>query len=178
MKDVIFHDYFTWLCDYVCKGRYASRISYDKLLTYLHNKRFRYTVLRDENRAADGMDLRYRFADERRIADIRQYLYGPCSVLEMMIALALRCEEWIMDDPHMGNRTRQWFWRMITNLGLGSMSDDCFDERRVDDIIERFLDREYESDGRGGLFTIRDCEYDLRFVEIWHQLLWYLDTIT
>ena len=37
--------------------------------------------------------------------------------------------------------------------------------------------REYAPDGRGGLFTIRNCEEDLRKVEIWYQLCWYLDTI-
>ena len=178
MRNNISHDYFVWLCDLVCEGRYSDRTFYGDLLSYLHNKRFRYTVLRDENRAADGFDLRYRFADECHISDIEEYIHGPCSVLEMMVALALRCEEWIMDDPHMGNRTRQWFWRMVTNLGLGSMSNDRFDEELVEEIVERFLDREYESDGHGGLFVIRDCEYDLRFIEIWHQLLWYLDTIT
>ena len=36
-----------------------------------------------------------------------------CSVLEMMIALAIRCEEHIMDDPDVGNRTGQWFWKDV-----------------------------------------------------------------
>ena len=48
----------------------------------------------------------------------------------------------------------------------------------VEDVIERFLDREYGPDGKGGLFTVRHCEYDLRDVEIWYQLCWYLDSIT
>jgi hypothetical protein len=178
MRNNIIDDYFMWLSDLVCKGRYSDNISYEELLLYLHSKAFRFTVLRDENRAEDGLDLRSRFADEWGYPDAELYLKGPCSVLEMMVALALRCEECIMDDPHMGNRTKQWFWRMIVNLGLGSMSDDRFDEQYVEDVVERFLDREYEPDGQGGLFTIRDCEYDLRFIEIWHQLLWYLDTIT
>lgn len=43
----------------------------------------------------------------------------PCSVLEMIIALAIRLEEHIMDDPDIGNRTGQWFWDMIVSLGLG-----------------------------------------------------------
>jgi hypothetical protein len=95
----------------------------------------------------------------------------------MMIALAIRCEE-SMDNPAKGDRTSQWFWAMITNLGLGSMSDGNFNEHMVNDIITCLLDREYEPDGRGGLFTIRDCEKDLRDVEIFHQLCWYINSFS
>lgn len=165
-------EYFKWLSDLVCKKRYAKNISYKKLLMRLYDTEFRYTIRRDRNRAEDGKDLRYRFDHD---ADL--YLAGPCSVLEMMVALAVRCEETIMDDPAIGDRTSQWFWGMVTNLGLGSMTDDRYDERYVDEVIERFLDRDYEPDGRGGLFRVRNCDRDLRQVEIWYQLCWYLNTI-
>ena len=95
----------------------------------------------------------------------------------MMLALSIRCEE-IMDDPNMGDRTTQWFWSMITTLGLGSMTDDLFDKKYVKDVIKRFLDRKYEPDGTGGLFKVRNCSDDLRSIEIWVQMLWYLDNIT
>ena len=67
---------------------------------------------------------------------------------------------------------------MIVNLGLGSMTDNRYEAYVVDDILDRFLDREYEPDGKGGLFTIRGCKHDLRKVEIWYQTCWYLNTIT
>ena len=47
-----------------------------------------------------------------------------------------------------------------------------------DDVIKRFLDRDYEPNGKGGLFTIKNCRQDLRKVEIWYQLCWYLDSFT
>ena len=157
----------------VCGDRYSEQISFEKLLRYLHNTEFTYSIMRDEGRAKDGIDLRDRFddVDGDRIS-------GPCSVLEMMIALALRCEETIMDDAPIGDRTGQWFWEMIVSLGLGSMSDDRFDAKYVRSVVDTFLNREYEPNGNGGLFTIRNCEDDLRDVEIWYQLLWYLDTIS
>ena len=172
--------YFEWLYDLVCGDATGfRRKSYEKLLMYLHDTEFRYVMLKDENRAEDGMDLRYRFANEHQtIDDADLYLGGPCSVLEMMVALALRCEENIMDDPQIGNRTGQWFWGMVRNLGLGPMTDDRFDLQKVKCIIDTFLNRQYDQDGRGGLFTIYDCRYDLRDVEIWVQLCWYLDSIT
>lgn len=172
--------YFEWLYDLVCEDRTGyRRQSYEKLLMYLHDTEFRYVMLKDENRAEDGMDLRYRFAyDHPSIDDADLYLDGPCSVLEMMVALSLRCEENIMDDPLIGNRTGQWFWGMVRNLGLGPMTDDKFNLQKVKNIIDTFLNRQYDQDGRGGLFTIYDCRYDLRDVEIWVQLCWYLDSIT
>ena len=82
-----------------------------------------------------------------------------------------------MDDPAYGDRTGQWFWGMIVNLGLGAMTDNRYDEKRVDDILDRFLSRTYDPDGRGGLFTVRNCDVDMRKVEIWKQLLLYLDSL-
>lgn len=177
----ISNEYFEWLYNLVCEKRYSKQVSYRKLLMRLHDTKFRYVIPRDRNRAEDGVNLRYRFAraigheDESEL--ITDMLDGPCSVFEMMIALAIRCEENIMDDPHIGDRTGQWFWGMITNLGLGSMKDARFDRLTVDDVVSRFLDREYEPDGKGGLFTVRDCDRDLRTVEIWYQLCWYLDSL-
>ena len=175
-------DYFEWLVDLLCRGRYRDSASYRKLLTRLHDTEFRYSINRDQNRAEDGVDLRRRFAliryDEDSYEDVMRDLTGPCSVLEMMVALAIRCEETIMDDPNVGDRTGQWFWGMITSLGLGGMAGSRDDEQVVDSKVERFLDRKYEPNGKGGLFTINRCDRDLRYVEIWYQLCWYLDTIT
>lgn len=167
--------YFEWLFNMVCGDNFARNISYRKLLQSLHATRFRYSILKDQNRAEDGVDLRWRFHTE---SGHIPSLATPCSVLEMMIALAIRCEENIMDDPAIGNRTQQWFWGMINNLGLGSMYDTNFDEDEFDYKINRFLDREYEPNGKGGLFTVRNCDRDVREVEIWYQLCWYLDSIT
>lgn len=180
-------DYFEWLYNLVCKERSHYTVSYKKLFEYLHGVEFVYLIRNDANRAKDGADLRYRFAtlefDERyshNIVDILDEDFGDssCSVLEMMIALAVRCEETIMDDPKYGDRTSQWFWGMVRNLGIGNMTDDIFDEDYVNHIICDFLNRHYMPDGQGGLFYIRDCDEDLREIEIWTQLCWYLDNFT
>lgn len=179
LRDELQNLYFDWLYDMMCEGRYAKEISFRKLFVQLHQTEFIYLIERDENRAFDGIDLRYRFALDCGYMDIyEEYLDGPCSVLEMLVALALICEEHIMDDPLMGNRTAQWFWRMIVNLGLGGMSDTHFNKRHVIESIDIFLNREYSPDGRGGLFTIKNCDRDLREVEIIYQLYWYLNSIT
>lgn len=164
--------YFHWLIGLIGEDD-SSNVSYEKLLTYLHDTTFRYSIRMDENRANDGIDLRYQFAKQY---ECESPMYGPCTVLEMMIALSFRCEE-TMDDATIGDRTAQWFWGMVKSLGLGSMYDRIFDEKYVEEVIENFLDRNYAPDGKGGLFTVKNCEYDLRDVEIWHQLWWYIDSI-
>lgn len=176
IQDEIVNEYFEWLFDIVCEDMFNKNISYRKLLSFLHLTEFRWIIDRDENRALDGLDLRDRFITFKNYDDlVLDYLEGPCSVLEMMIALAIRCEETITDNPDFGDRTKQWFWGMINNLGLGSMMDDVFDRRIAEDIVQRFLDRDYAPNGKGGLFTIDNVNRDLRTVEIWYQQNWYLN---
>lgn len=174
-------EYFEWLCSLVTKQRFAKGVSYRSLLLHLHSAPFIYIMPMDRNRSEDGFDLRRRFSVDQGFEPeyLSSYLdCEHCSVLEMMIALAIRCEETIMLDGAYGDRTGQWFWNMVTSLGLGSMTDDIYDYDYVEDAIKNFIYRKYKPDGRGGLFTVRGCDEDLREVEIWIQLLWYLDSIS
>lgn len=176
-RDQIINDYFEWLWNFTkCRGHSQNR----KIITLLHNIEFRYSIPMDANREEDGIDLRYRFITEvgipRNYQEVYGYLDGPCSVLEMMIALAIRCEESIMDDPDIGDRTSEWFWLMMKNLGLDYMSDRKFDRDIAEEKISIFLDRRYKRNGEGGLFVVNGRR-DLRKVEIWYQMCWYLDTI-
>lgn len=175
-SDQITNEYFDWMYDYVCKGRAHKEVSYRKLFAYLHDTEFTYCLERDENRAYDGVCLRRRFArtkDERDYNYILDILDRPCSVLEMMLALAIRFEEEIMDNPLYGNRIKQWFWSMMKNMGLNMMTDAAFDKRYVERSINTMLNRTYDPNGRGGLFYIPNCQDDLRKFEIWTQLCWF-----
>lgn len=177
-EDRINDEYFEWLCELIDSKRFSKHVSYRKLLTHLHVIEFTWFIPHDDNRADDGIQLRRRYALVQNDMSLTRIIKGPCSVLEMMVALAIRCEETIMDDTLFGNRSGQWFWGMVSNLGLSPMTDSRFDRDYVDDVIARFLNREYEPDGRGGLFTVRHCSHDMRTVEIWCQLSWYLGSIT
>lgn len=165
--------YFEWLYELACGERFSKEISYRRLLRYLYETEFIFYIPRDVNRAEDGKDLRNRY--QREYGRSTPCDNEPCSVLEMILALSIRCEETIMDDPGMGNRTGQWFWEMIRNLGLSSMYDSRFDKRYVKDAVTRFLEREYEPNGKGGLFYVKNADCDLRTIEIWYQLCRYLD---
>lgn len=166
-------EYFEWLCSLI---EFNHPKPYNKLYRLLYDRDFIFTLQRDQNRAVDGVDLRYRFAYERGFtASEIEMSFGakPCSVFEMMIALASRVEEHIMLDEGAGDRTKFWFQDMLTSLGLKDMADYVFDAREANYILDRFLYRQYASDGEGSLFTIKHCEEDLREVEIWYQAQQY-----
>lgn len=159
--------YFKSICQLVWDDRFGK--SYRKMFEYLYSRDFEWSVMMDRNRALDGIDLRDKYGCSNDLLD------EPCSVLEMLIALAARMENQIMSNFDEGDRTGQWFWLMINNLGLTRLDDDNFNEEIAGYFIDRFLNREYESDGSGGGLFVLDHPYqDLRDVEIWIQANWFL----
>lgn len=170
--------YYQWMAHLVCDNGCGRRRSYQKLFSLLYETEFIPVMDIDANRADDGIDLRYRFAYEFGLSgdEVRRYLDDrPCSVLEMMVALAQRCEEQIMDDPDCGNRTGKWFFDMVKSLGLTLMDDSRFDRLEAMDILVKFMRRNYEASGQGGLFTLRYPRCDMRNIEIWYQMMAYLE---
>lgn len=173
-RENIQNAYFDWMVRLI-KGKSSYRL----LLERLNKIDFTYIIPMDSNRAEDGIDLRYRFGRECGYADYEianDLDIKPCSVLEMMVALAIRCEH-VMYDPVDGDRTDIWFWDMIDNLGLSGMTNNKIDMRYVYEVVYSFLERKYEWNGMGGLFIVDHNGRDLRSVEIWYQMNWYLDDI-
>lgn len=177
-RDNIINRYFEWLCVLVSSSKYEKRGSYRQLLYALHNTEFVYSLDMDENRAIDGAYMRRRFGIEHSLKEqvIIDFLDDrPCSILEMMVALASRCEVQIMDNPNMGDRTDVWFWGMIDNLGLSAMAGRSFDKEYVRTTLDDFLNHRYNRNGYGGLFTVNKVSRDMRTVDIWYQMCWYLN---
>lgn len=171
-------EYFRWMCSLVGE-RGTGRVSYKKLLGYLFDKEFTYSVRMDINRVEDGIALRYRFGQDtgKFVNEISASLdICPCSVLEMMCALSLRCEESIMADPDSDCKPSRWFWVMISSLGLEYANDANFSYASTEKIINRFLERRYKPNGSGSLFTVSGRN-DMRTAEIWYQMMWYLDEV-
>ena len=180
-KEELIDRYFDWLIDEVG----ADKRLFNKVLEQMFHISFYVDYKHfpnDVNRLKDGQNLKYRFfTNDMGIPREKVDLYFEnmeCSVLEIMVALAIRCEETIMDDTKYGDRTAQWFWDMMKSLGLAYMTDDKYDPNKVEKIISGFMDHDYAPNGKGSLFTIRRCKDDLRDVDIWTQLCWYLDSIS
>lgn len=172
-------EYFEWMYQIV-DGK-----GYSELLNLLNDEDFYAIIPLDDNRLIDGCELRYRFADECSIPKVvidRLFESHRCSVLEMMVGLAIRIEDTIMADADFGDRSSMWFWIMIKSLGLYDMtndvlynSDTAYDE--IKDIIHKFLEREYKPNGEGGLFTVYNTTKDLRNMEIWYQMCMFFNNL-
>lgn len=166
--------YFEWLVERIDDGRAKH---YKMLLHELFHTIFTYSVSRDRNRAADGTDMRYIYAN-RIGADPefwREFLPVDCTMLEMMVALAINWDESYMFDVDRGPRAPEWFWVMVENTGLDSFSDRNFDKNAVSIILERVINRRYGADGRGGLFVTKNRKIDMRELEIWYQLNYFME---
>lgn len=172
-------DYFKYLCSLVNAD--DPSCTFSKLMMSLHICEFTWRVSNDVNRAEDGLSLRIDFSNiERFDEDTITWLYSytPCSVLEMMIALAFRIDEDIMWNPDKGSRTIQWFWEMIHNLNLESLSDENWVYPESDFVVKasigKLLDRDFDKNGRGGLFPLSYFDgKDQRKIEIWRQMNTY-----
>ena len=182
-KDInkIYDEYFNWLYHLICNDKYYNKVTYNKLLYFLDSVDFIPNLLMDDNRRVDGLDFRYRYGydygySEEEIDEI--FCKKNCSMLEMMIALAHKVEEQITSNFMYGDRTGQWFWGMVVNLGLGKMNDSNFDKRYCEDRIEAFMRNQYASDGQGGLFRVTNPPEDMRKTDIWCQFMWYLSENT
>lgn len=164
--------YFKWLYDLVSR---PDRLDYDDLFRLLHRMEFIIlpTVPQDRNRASDGSYLRYEYLYENPDDILNRE--RPCTVLEMMVALAKRLAvEYCGPNGEANEAVGRpgWFWYMIDNMGLGKMYGYNFDERRAVNIIETMLTRSYGPHGEGGLFTVNNPPEDLDYVEIWDQAMW------
>ena len=169
----ILNEYFNWL--YFMVVPRPDRDHYRKLFVMLHGMEFKYFVPYDENRASDGMNLRWYFVDDGGDDEILRWK-EPCTVLEMLISVAMHMDK-IVGDPEGELDIRHWFWMMLDNLDLSAMTDDKYDRMYVYGRVNLFMNREYEPDGDGNIIYIPDCKDDLRKVEIWWQMCWYLDSI-
>lgn len=173
-------EYVEWMYSLVSDRRSMRKRTYEKLIYHLHSVDFTFDIPLDGNRAEDGIQLRYMFGEEFDYPEpmIAVYLDDrPCSVLEMMVALAVRYEDNVMVDSDIGDRTGQWFWTMISSLGLESMTNAYFDEDYANSVIFRFLNRTYKRNGEGGLFTVSRQDVDMRDVEIWYQAAFYFNEL-
>lgn len=169
-------EYFLWLYDIAMK----NRSNYKELCWYLFDTVFYFSNPYDSNRASDGIDLRYRFSDERGYSQnqIEATIDNqPCSMLEMMVGLALRCDETIMQDARHAGRTNTWFWNMLKSLHLDKMTDENFNIEYCHNVLQRLFNKDYEPNGAGGLFTVHSKNIDMRELEYWYQAMRYFNEI-
>lgn len=167
--------YFIWLYDQVFEThKLGTAGSYSKLCGQMHEIPFKALVDHDENRVADGTQLRNEFLakgvfpwDKNGI----DLLMPDASIFEVLIALAKKA------DFQVDHGTPWWFMQFLENLQLSGYTDRRY--RAVDAIpvslkLKKFNERKYAENGRGGIFPLKVPNQDQRKVELWYQMAGYM----
>ena len=175
-------EYLEWIIGKITSPDQPHPSDYYILLRELFNREFYSLLPMDRNREADGQQLRWTYLEEcgKKLINIDEKMLpvGPCRILEMMVGLAMRASSFIQTKND--DKTSYLFWIMIKNLGL----EGCTDEKigrseksyaKMDNILQNFLDRKYTKRGKGGLFPVKSGEKDQRKVEIWYQMMAFLN---
>lgn len=182
--------YFNWLCLLVHVDDYMTKEWYI-LAKLLHNMEYYSIVDHDDNRAADGINLRHTWFNllENEAEDFGvsypifplDSLSGPCTLLEMLVGFSVRIESDIMQDKNYVFNAKTWFWNMVANVlcydeesanSLIQFSDNMIDDRMASVLSKKFtdmMDRSYKTDGTGGLFPLQNPSEDQTKVELWYQ---------
>ena len=162
--------YFNWLCAKVAHVEVPTpSLTYWDLFRHLYTTEFVWLVHGDANRLADGLELRHEFLVEAHLGEERGWRETPCSVLETMIAFARHAEFTA------GESVSFWFWRFVENLGLIEANDASdISVEEIETILDDFVWRKYDENGRGGLFPLEHTTKNQREVEIWYQFNEYL----
>lgn len=174
--------YFDVLYDIVAKDREdLTDLSYRMLLGVLDGVEFRDTRGIDGNRIQDAQELRADLIAENGLDHTYVRPFTNVSMLEVMIAIANRLGEITGDED-----TAFWFWEMVSNLVLDGIDDTEFwsdpegYEAEILDRADDVIDVNYDRDGLGGLFLLREgvAPQDMRDTELWYQMQYYANEVS
>lgn len=166
--------YFKWLVVQVVNTRIKNpSLTHWSVLRQLFTTEFLWIIRNDDNRVADGKELRMEFLeahpDEQATQD---WLDDGCSFLEMLIALSRR-----LSFQAEGASSAEWFWHMLDNTNLKIFDSDYEFARMegfVGQVLQSLNNRTYDRNGRGGLFPLHEPEFDQTQAELWTQMNYYL----
>lgn len=179
MSPASLEEYIDWIISERLMISREEYESYSRLIHTLLNIEFIWTIPMDSNRASGGLALRKDFTYETGLyLDGSSGIMPKCTVFEMLVALAYRCESQLMLDFSKGYRVSRWYYIMLENLGLKDLTNDKWkrdDSDYIYEMVENFMNHKYKKNGTGGLFVIKSRKIDMREEEIWKQLMAFLN---
>lgn len=164
--------YLSWLCGLIAydERRKDSKIRNSvPMIRGLFDESFRYFIPNDDNRADEGQCLRIIYIETTQNRLEPPFYFRDCSVLEMMIALSERMAFQIFNPmKEQEPDAPSCFWEIIDNLKLKPNQSNVA-------IIHKLNTREYMESGLGGMFPLNDPREDQRTIEIWYQMMAYIN---
>ena len=167
-------NYFKWLLE-ILGFKEPMSCRYISMLSYMYSTSFRLTdpiVGHDDNRLNDGFELRATYSNNFTMPDLPGIFDEEVSVLEVLVAFAMRIDDDIMYDGSL--HASKWFFIMVDNLGMTNFTDDrlgldwCIDDE--EQILDIWMSRQYGPDGRGTIFPLKTTTFDQRNLEMWYQM--------
>lgn len=165
--------YYNWLLDAVATKQEQS--VYSLTFSTLYSTPFISYDEFDDNLVENARGMREEFYRFSKLACKLIDIYGEIDfdtcILEIMVYLATRIEDTIMSNSDYGDRTGVWFWYMMESLDIVRYDNLRFDEPEIDQRLDNFVERRYEKNGFGGLFTVEKRGFDARRTNIWQQAM-------
>lgn len=144
--------YFEWL---------LSQVECDEQLgELLDAMTYSWHFILDENRSAGGLELRKIYGLEYSV-DLDDVKTGPCSVLEMFVALAMRFSE------NADISVSKAFHEMISNL-------QEVNSNSLKVTIQEWMNGNFSPDGYGSPFILQYYTGDARDLDVWTLMTIYI----
>ena len=121
----------------------------------------------------------YDSLDEARCSDVYGILRVPygykeddpeVSIGEVLIAMCVKMAYNVMGDADPG----LYFWEFLDNLGLLNYPNKKFDKFEVDQIVKKWLKKDFKKNGIGSPFPIPNTSFDLRTFDMWRHCNLYI----
>lgn len=177
--------YFAWLSHFIGKDEDEDN-NYSSLLAVLSGIEFYDVIPNDVNRMKYGKLLRSEYLKSigRDKSEDEDWInLKPVSVLEVLIGLAEKMNFFV--GTEVCDDAAAWvpfFFELLNNLCLSEFTNKKIaedSESRVSEIkaiVQRWLDRDYDQDGNGGVFPLKyTFGKDQRFIELWYQMHAYIN---
>lgn len=168
--------YIHWLENELTgESKFPDR-TYFELVNAMFHTEFKWAnhppfVSMDDNRLADGLEVRWEFAERFEVPRHVMKNLAPPSFIEVLLGLSRRL------SFVAGGTQERWAWQLLVNLGLERMWDHLSRSktRTAFEAMEIVVNRSYLPNGDGGFFPLAWPDRDQREVELWYQLNAYAE---
>lgn len=158
--------YYDWLVS-LTDDKIHKPKNYSKLLKELDSIEYHYRFILDENRDKAGQNLRTRYSYENGV-DVIDIRTGHSTILEVLIALSLNMAD------QTGCDQSDMFWHMLINLELDKITDDIFDVRIVDRVVNDWIDGDFDRNGSGSPFPLHEYHGDATHLDLFSLMNAYI----